>query len=513
MIPRNSICPEAVAAKLARADTLEDRLLANAIAQQPRLVELIWFIQWRSCQAGGLEELKSDLLATFPQYFGTEAMRNIGIPASNRYNIAQCLSVWSDFVEPYKGRWQYHVDCKESPISFKSFLAHHCAIMPTAKEAARQAEMLDGVERFNWEFLNAHCRDRAGDGLVEVLVDLCVAKDSMMLEPWYCPDLREMLFAFMDTHALKARARIASTAVVDKVFDALDYAWAEKKLVQVNGSSRFGKTEALTTWANMYPGRVRMVTVPPGNSNQDLVRAVAKAFGFRLWDSTSGPKLQRNVSFVLEHGRVGILADESHYLYPSNVSPNSPPARLNWLRASVVDKGLPCAISTTPQSFDEQSVRFQRITKYNLDQFLGRRSRIVNIPDTLESVDLVAVARMHIPRASEAIIKLIAGAAQMDASYLKAVESIASLARWHARHRPNSEPTKDDFLEAIREAAPRAAEVIDGNAPAPREVPAPKPRRVRQSAAEVIAEIRPGGRKEISQPEPDHRREGNLVSA
>ena len=58
----------------------------------------------------------------------------------------------------------------------------------------------------------------------------------------------------MDSHAQRARQGIAMTEVALKVFDALEYAWSEKALVQITGDSRFGKTEAVKTWCMMHPG-------------------------------------------------------------------------------------------------------------------------------------------------------------------------------------------------------------------------------------------------------------------
>ena len=83
----------------------------------------------------------------------------------------------------------------------------------------------------------------------------------------------------MDSHAQHARQAIAMTEVALKVFDALEYAWSEKALVQITGDSRFGKTESVKTWCMMHPGKARLVTVPFSSGATDLYRAVADALG------------------------------------------------------------------------------------------------------------------------------------------------------------------------------------------------------------------------------------------
>lgn len=499
MTPRDSICPEAVAAKLARADTLEDSMLATAIAEKPRIVEMMWFIQWRSCQPGGLSKLKDDLLATLPHRFVTSSMLELGTPRNERYTMEQCFTVWGDFLERFGGRWGRDVDTKQEPISFRSFIAHYYDPEMTTAAAGRLPEIRDGADRFNWKYLCGECRAAAVEGLCNALTDFCTCKDGYFFGPWYCPDLVNVIFEFMDLHAAETRKRIATTAVVEKVFDAVDYAWSEKKLVRINGNSRFGKSEALKTWAAMYPGRARLVTAPAlGNSNQDLVINVATAFGFSAMQSTSGPALRRKVEFVLEHGRVGILLDEAHAILPFELGRNTPPNRLNWLRAAVVDKGLPCVLSATPQNFDGQSARFERATKYNMDQWTGRVSMVCTLPEELASTDLEAVVRIHLPKLNGPLLKLVTGAAVKSQSYLKAVEDIASRARWKASKRNAPEPALEDFKTAIEEVVPDAAHMFTSAPTVPaREATAPSPRKARKRAADVIREMRPGARREI----------------
>ena len=73
-------------------------------------------------------------------------------------------------------------------------------------------------------------------------------------EIWFFGDLIGTLFEFMDRRAARVQKRIAMTEVATQVFDTLDFALAERVMVRIEGSSRFGKTEAMKTWCEMLAG-------------------------------------------------------------------------------------------------------------------------------------------------------------------------------------------------------------------------------------------------------------------
>lgn len=93
------IRPEIVASKLAAATNLTQPALANEFAKQPRLMELLWFLQWQSMQPGGLEKFALDLIAEFPVHVGPAALVNA---PPGELNHAQCLEIWRKFPKDYQ---------------------------------------------------------------------------------------------------------------------------------------------------------------------------------------------------------------------------------------------------------------------------------------------------------------------------------------------------------------------------------------------------------------------------
>src|SRR5690606_34105908 len=137
-----------------------------------------------------------------------------------------------------------------------------------------------------------------------------------LIEPDYLPDFHTLLLAKMDEQARTATTMLAQTVVVDKVFDALDYALSEtgaKMLVRIEGDSRFGKTEAVTAWCNMRPGLARLVTVPPSNTDLDFFKAIADALGMDYTITVTARQLRERVEYVVSHAGLMLVLDEFHY--------------------------------------------------------------------------------------------------------------------------------------------------------------------------------------------------------
>jgi hypothetical protein len=131
-----------------------------------------------------------------------------------------------------------------------------------------------------------------------------------------------------------------------------------------------------------------------------------------------------------------------------------------------------------------------------MDQFCGRGIRVCDLPETLSRQNLKLVTRIHIPSLQDAPLKLAIGAALASDCYPKAVEDVASSARWNAHKRNSKAISRADVEAAIREVVPGAVQLHGGSAAAPapetRETAAVAPQARRQTSAEVIQDLLPG---------------------
>ena len=209
---------------------------------KPRFVEGLCFVQAMSQQPGGLERFCEDFLKAS---FGW--LR--GLPARSKWDV-----LWEeDVCGPDSGR-----DNSLDGSSLSELLASWCGAVPN---------------RHSW----------GGEFAAR------------------CPGFLEALGAFMDAYAQAEISKTADTSLRRRVFRELNFAWRSCVPVPLVADTRHGKTTAAETHCKAWTGRARMITVPASNSERDLLRAHADAFGLDFTPSTPTPHLKAWVEFTLRN--------------------------------------------------------------------------------------------------------------------------------------------------------------------------------------------------------------------
>jgi AAA domain len=455
------IRPEAVAVKLAAIRNHEYPELLAQITAQPRLAEMMWFLEYTSMQPGGLVKFCADMLEQMPGRFGTETMRAAKRP---EYSLEEKHRIVGEVSTEYR---PVFIQKREREALWREVLNPE----PVSKEtlANERWEFEQFVKSWTAQEVREVCHRAAAEILPRYLEDLCVQPDKGFVQPsayslnnqkspyWFMDDPVAAVFEMMDRRAKEVSKHLAMTAVSKKVFDALDYALQEKVMVRIEGDSRFGKTESIEAWASMRPGLARVVNVPSSNSVADLLRKVAEAMGIAAKYGTRAQVLRERVEYVLQQSRLFLILDEAAFLIPQNYTAETAPARLNWVRTEIVDRGLPLALAVTPQSFLPAVDRFVRKTGFAMQQFFGRTHRVVQLPDELEEADMIAVAQIHFPEMGDEYLALIADLARLSENYLQTVDAVAKLARYIARREGHRRITVSDIETAASEVIPRRA--------------------------------------------------------
>jgi hypothetical protein len=258
----------------------------------------------------------------------------------------------------------------------------------------------------------------------------------------------------MDRRADRIQKGLALTEVAKLVFDALDFALAEKVMVRIEGDARFGKTEAMETWCNMRPGLARLVRVPCDNSMNSFLKRIGEALGVDCSYGSSPSRLKDRVEYIIQHSGLFLCLDEGAFMIPQNYSATTPPHRLNWVRTEIVDRELPLAIAVTPQAFKPAVDKFVRKTGYSMAQYFGRNFLTKTLPSSLGEADMIAVARIHFPELDEDALGYIAAEARLSQNYLQAVDAIARRARFLAARR-HGRISVQDIEAAVSEVLPR----------------------------------------------------------
>lgn len=455
-----TVQPERVAGKIAAIRNYQLPRILDQMEANPRLVELMWFLQGMSLLEGGLRVFSSRFLQRHQDAIGTPEMHGV---EGKRLSLTDRVKIWKGF--PDRLRPSLRPDRSGYDIDFWTTTPEQEVDQQMVKDPAWVAERLSGFDL-------AQCRDlclaQAREELPFALAALCVDHNADFRSPWYFPNLIPALIQFMDRHAEDERRRIAKTDVTERVFEALDCAYETRIMTEIRGNSRFGKTQALRTWCAMWPGRVRLVTVPASDSLRDFFRAIAEALGMRL-ALTANPQVTRDrIGQVLRSSGMFLVFDEAAFLVPQTYTRTTAPHRMNWVRTELFDRGLPVAIAVTPQWYDGREgalTKFVRKTQYTVEQFVGRCEK-VTLPETVSEEDLLRVAQFHFPEVSSAaLLAEIAARAACSDNYLQAVENLAKRARFIARRAGKKltdrsiEQVLNDMLPAPQEPQTEAPEV------------------------------------------------------
>jgi hypothetical protein len=476
------IPPERIAAKLAAIRNLESPTIAEEMERTPRLVELLWAVQWWSMQPGGLAKFAAHLVNDFPEHFGTKTLIKL---RGQKLSYQDKRTIFDEL--PASIAFAICPAVAKSPLAwhFDAQVAMGIPEDNLLSEIETERELQIALKEWDSDRFCEACEALALKQLPAYLHNVCVDLDTNFsdldtnlsrLE--CCPDVPGLLFAAIDAHAKRRLEKIAQTAVTEKVFDALDYASSERCMVRIEGDSRFGKTESVKAWCESRPGRARLVSVPSSNGLYDLISNVADALGIEHGYKTSKPQTKLKVEFVLRQSGMFLVLDEGTYLLPQAYGRSTAPARLNWVRSEIVDRGLPMALVVTPQSFYADLRKFLGKTGYVMEQFLGRTLMTVKLPNDLDKEDLMSVARIHFPQMGENHLGFIAAQALLTENYLQAIEAIAKRARYLAGRSGRKIALKDidqAVAEVVNSTAPRQpkrveAEPIEAEQPVSRPV-------------------------------------------
>jgi len=492
------ISPAAIASKLARLRNFENERVMSEINADPRLVELLWFIQYMSVpenNPGGLRKFAADLVADSKDLIGTFAMTKHSenalsetklltvhreIPSGEKWPVFHGVKFWNARRFEFETKREYQArrkeffhdrtellgkiqrsdlveECgREAGRDLASYLRRLCEHLDTGfyldeeeielpdetESDDRPADERDGLETFGSEAVSDYLRSNW-------------KKEHASQAPWYFVRAAEAALRFMDRRKAEISARIASTEVSRLVFHWLHKARATRCGIAIEGNSRFGKTEAVKAWAEMHPGLSRYVYTPPSRSEGDLLRAIATALGLQDFQKLRPHVLRNAISQVLSASGIMLIFDEAQSLFPLAFTRNTPPARLNYVRSNVLDAGLPAAFISTPQSYRHAQQRFLKATGFAIEQWSERILKTVALPAEVEREDLMGIARIHFPGLSEAHLEMVVDRTHgTERNYVSDISKIARLAYSNAEDDGLSAPKVSHLKAAMADVLP-----------------------------------------------------------
>jgi hypothetical protein len=452
--PTRPIRPELLAAKMEKIENFEQPRLLEEFGANPRLMRALWFLQWVSQPSnypGGLTKFSSDLIAASLDRIGTLLIMKLA--SRDRYAPREAARVLRDLPNAIRedllgdNTWLFeetyiHGSRRNDPSDWDAWLVKE--ITPSRVRAACVA----AAERDLAEYFKRLCE------LPHVGFLPCNRIDSQHGAPWYFVKIAEAFLAFIDARAQQLRSRVAVTAVTKEIRRWIDKSRRMPKAVLFIGNSRFGKTEAVKLEVSANPGSCRLVNTPASNAISDLLREVAKSLGLEVGPNNAGRELRERIDYVLRFSHLQLIFDESQFLLPASYSRNTAPARLNWVRRSIMDQDISTVFVCTPQSYLPAKRRFVKTTGFAMEQF-DERIIIRTLPEELGEDDLLAVARIHFPElAADYLRYVVDKVLATERNFVSDIEKIATLAKDNAREQGRNLLTLADIEAAMEDVLP-----------------------------------------------------------
>jgi len=413
-------------------------LMAHLVAKRARLLrdrrdkEIVWWLQWRSHQEGGLDQVASELCEMFPDRIGTDSMRKARLKRGQACTAGQVRAIRKELLG--------QCGTVRFPLPGEA----------DGPDAAPGAGGDDGRTAYDGgEFLDA-CQAELGK-LPEILATLCLdpARSVESYRPRFFPSLVSSLIELRAACIERKSQAFVETEVSRRVWDALDYGLQARCLVLADGPARTGKTFAVKEWVRRKAGMARYVQVPPTTNRKSFFLAIAAALGVPVNLKSKSCELEERIGQTLHGGDLALVLDEAHYLWQPSIRPTSKPDRVNWLLVELVNFEVPVALVTTPQFYHSQR-QVERATGWSSEQFLGRIGHVERLPERLEWDDLLAVAKAALPEATAKVARGLAAYAESSARHLASIEAIAKRARYLAARAGRSGVVDEDVAKAMK---------------------------------------------------------------
>jgi hypothetical protein len=453
--------------------------------------ELLLFVQYLSHQPGGLAAVAAGLREKFSDRLGTSAMLKIGKRAGQKYKASEVAEIRWEIPRqsrrnfPLRGeteslmgemcdslndsRNRLAVERRQRlremaaagdysgyrPASADSYAMLFDEKRPEL-EAKENEEAKKHPTGYPVEAFYEVCRETAESGcydesglspLEKEISSLCVdVKYDPASGPLYFAGLTDALREYQRQWE-KDKSETVVTNVGKKVCETLDATNQSGGLSLAIGNVSVGQYFAARAWCEKYPGRARCVSVPPSNDEASFYRAIARALGLGNFTNYKNVQIRERVECVLRSGDIMLVLNHAQNLWPQKNLREAFPGRLAWL-LDMVEQGASACMISGPQFFMQK--RACEKTGWDSPELREKIFPFENLPDSLAVPDLVAVARVMLPEASEKLLESVALYAFAEDHYLAGLERVAKRAKFLADRNQRTQPTAQDIVTALQ---------------------------------------------------------------
>jgi hypothetical protein len=392
-------------------------VLGNLVSERCHKIEssanvaMLWWLQQVSWREGGLEKFAEQFLADHGHLIGTPSMHRFGMKPGQIYSADQVRTVRAEL---HRGASAFRLKGEKdfNLHRYPEEMQERALGYPTSYPAQ---DFLDECE-ITPAKLAEHLKRRMLDPQTEPTKGL-----------WNLPGLWPALCAMRQAEIEAAAKRIVDTTVTRMVSEELDYALQARTFVLIEGREGIGKSEAARNWCDRHPGQAIYVRLESGADETTLYRSIARVVGTACSYAKKAIEMRARIQDALQPGQLLLVLDEAHFLWPPRRArvDRSPPKRVDWLRTALIDYGVPVALISTPQYFENSCERFEQ-GGWNANQIRRRlaRTKLLPIPEVIPQGDVVAVACRYFPSMSKQIVRKIAAVARGTPGFLTTIKFI-----------------------------------------------------------------------------------------
>lgn len=249
---------------------------------------MVWWIQWRSWQPGGLRRLSEEI---------------------------------------------------------RDLLPPQTAIGPMGRSFLDDPRMADFLEEDGIKTPRP-AQTPSAEAIEEALAQFCLDPHAPDIGP-----LRQGAGEIREAESAFARSGLAVTEAVRQIWPALNRCASQRSVVLVEGPARVGKTAAARAWCDASKGIGRLIQTPHGNDLDPLFRAIAKAIGTAYGEKYKANQVESRILKALPGSGLSLVFDDAWNLWPQGDIRQSHPRRLQWL-LGLLDSGIGVGLVTAPQWWD-----------------------------------------------------------------------------------------------------------------------------------------------------------------
>ncbi len=450
-------------------------LMGNYVAKRARTIEdpedraLVYFLQQESHKEGGLEKVAEELLAMFPERIGTPLMWHLNFGMDEQYTEGQVRMIKRE-MPPRIG--------ESFPLNGESITPEWHDLLPYLDDDNQDtlpSAHIDCPDSYPVRDLYDACCVES-DELAEHLKRICLDPQLSLKEDpsritraikhynfhsnrrhytnlWNFHNLIEALHLYRKSKIELAKGELAQTEISQRILDAMDYALETKSFVIIEGLERMGKSVTARNFCARHPGKAVYMSLESGFDEKTFFRSIAKAIGVSSSSSLKAIDMRVRIEDMLQQGDIVLVIDEAWTLWPQLKRVRAAPKRIDWLRLSLIDKGVPVVLISTPQ-FYKQCEKFEKALEWNSRQLKGRVNLHEQLPSELSSQDLEAIAKHKLPTADRDTIRLLREVSESLEEYVSSVENIVKRANYFAKKRGEAEAGPAEILDAVNEIIP-----------------------------------------------------------